>query len=105
MEPEDRGKIKKKFEKVLQGKTEAPYELSYKTADGRIITVEINMNAIYDGERIVGVQGISRDLTERKLAEETARKDEERFRKMVQNSMDALSFLSRGDLLVYVRGR
>ncbi len=102
VEPEDRGRIGKKFEEALQGKTVTPYELSYKTGNGRVITVEINMSAIYEGERIVGVQGISRDLTERKLVEKTIRKDEERFRKMVQNSMDALSLFSPEGTFLYI---
>ncbi len=102
VEPEDRGRIGKKFEEALQGKTVTPYELSYKAGNGRVITVEINMSAIYEGERIVGVQGISRDLTERKLVEKTIRKDEERFRKMVQNSMDALSLFSPEGTFLYI---
>lgn len=100
--PEDRERARSSFEKVLRGEAAPPYELSYKGADGRVLTVEINMSAIYDGKQVVGVQGISRDLSERKRVDEAFRKSEERFRKMVQNSMDAISLFSPEGTFLYI---
>ncbi|RMG46508.1 MAG: PAS domain S-box protein [Acidobacteria bacterium] len=47
-----------------------PYELLTYTKEGTPVWVEVNTRLIYEGDRPVGVQGIARDITERKRAEE-----------------------------------
>jgi PAS domain S-box-containing protein len=49
------------------------YELDLLTKDGRRIPLEVNTRMIYQQGRPVGVQGIARDITERKQAEEALR--------------------------------
>jgi len=100
--PEDREESQDRFERIFAGETVVPYEVTYRAAGNRTITVEVNSSAIYEGNRIVGLQAISRDLSERKQAEEIIRKHEERFRKMVQNSMDAISLFSPEGTFLYI---
>jgi two-component system sensor histidine kinase UhpB len=49
------------------------YELDILTKDGRRVPLEINTRLIYQECRPVGVQGIARDITERRQAEQALR--------------------------------
>jgi diguanylate cyclase (GGDEF)-like protein/PAS domain S-box-containing protein len=78
--PEDYERVQNNVTRALRGENLKPYELRYKTFDGTIITVEVNMKPIYEGRRIVGLLGISRDITERIKKEDALRESEKRFR-------------------------
>lgn len=54
-------------------KGETTYEVDVIAKDGRRIPVEVSSRAIYENGMIVGVQGVARDITERKLAQDTLR--------------------------------
>lgn len=55
---------------LLTGKPIKNFEINQKTKAGRIIPMEINAVPVYQSGKIVGFQGIMRDITERKQAEE-----------------------------------
>lgn len=67
--PKDHERVKANFEKIMRGEKIPPYELEYITSDGSPLCVEINTQPIYESGQIVGLQGISRDMTERKRVE------------------------------------
>jgi PAS domain S-box-containing protein len=46
------------------------YELNILAEDGRAVTLEVSSRPIYEDGKIVGTQGIGRDVTERKQAQE-----------------------------------
>jgi PAS domain S-box-containing protein len=50
------------------------YEVEVLTKDNRHVPLEVSTRLIYRGSKPVGVQGIARDMTERKLAEEALKK-------------------------------
>jgi PAS domain S-box-containing protein len=50
---------------------ETSYEVDVIAKDGRRVPVEVSSRAIYENGNIVGVQGMARDITERKLAQDT----------------------------------
>ncbi len=77
---EDHDLVQSNVASVMQGKNVAPYELRCKTYRGKILTVEVNTMPIFEGGRIVAVQGISRDITERAKRLNTLRENEARFR-------------------------
>ena len=67
--PKDHKRVKANFEKVMRGENVLPYELEYITSNGSPLCVEVNTQPIYENDQIVGLQGISRDITKRKRAE------------------------------------
>ena len=58
---------------ILAGKPLRSFEINQKDKAGRIVPMEINAVPVYRGEEIVGLQGIMRDITERREAEEQIR--------------------------------
>jgi len=68
--PEDRNRVKENFEAVMREEEVFAYELAYPTASGDELWVEVNTTSLRDGTGIIGLLGISRDISDRKLAEE-----------------------------------
>ena len=50
---------------------ETTYEVDVIAKDGRRVPVEVSSRAIYENGELVGMQGMARDITERKLAQDT----------------------------------
>src|ERR1700674_1440056 len=64
----------------LGGKGQNAYEIEMIAKDGRSVPVEVSTRLIYENGIVIGVQGIGRNITERKRAEETLRKLEVQLR-------------------------
>jgi two-component system, cell cycle sensor histidine kinase and response regulator CckA len=71
----------------LAGERVTAYEMEIIAKDGHRITVEANTKLVYQDGVPVGVQGIARDVTERKLLEEQLRQSQK---------MDAIGQLAGG---------
>jgi len=63
--------VRKRFCAKLAQQGETSYEVDVIAKDGRRVPVEVSSRAIYANGQIVGVQGMARDITERKLAQDT----------------------------------
>jgi len=77
-------------------------ELQMICRDGAIITTEVIMNFLRDeNDAPVGIVGVTRDITERKKAEETLRKSEEKFIKAFHSNPNSMfiSTLEEGRFL------
>ncbi len=63
------------------------YELTFVAKNGRRIETSVNARLLLDeNSQPIGVEGVLRDITERKRAEETIRKSEEHFRNIFKES-------------------
>jgi len=84
---------KRNFEKIMKGEDVPIYEVEYPSKDGRRIVAELNTKPIYEGNNVVGLHGISRDITERKKAEEQIRENEEKFRMLSEQSFVGIAII------------
>ena len=67
------------------------FETKLKKKDGSIIVVEINSSVVYKYGKPVCYEGIVRDVTERKEAEEKVKESYEKLKKILDNVIDALA--------------
>ncbi|MEX2459255.1 MAG: PAS domain S-box protein [Actinomycetota bacterium] len=66
--------------KVEAGQKRTQYEIEIVARDGHRVPLEIHSWLLYHDDEPVGVQGIARDISGRRAAEETLRRSEERYR-------------------------
>jgi PAS domain S-box-containing protein len=89
-------KALKALKKVLSGNPLENFELNQKDKAGRIIPMEINVVPVYQEGKIVGAQGVMRNITERKRAEEALRESEEKFRNLAEKSPNMIYINVKG---------
>jgi PAS domain S-box-containing protein len=75
-------------ESKLAGGGPTTYEVDIVARDGRVVPVEVSTRLIYDQGKPAAVQGIGRDISARKRAEEVERESKERFRLLFENLKD-----------------
>jgi PAS domain S-box-containing protein len=82
--PDEENKI---LEKLRAGGRIEHFETIRVTKTGRRINVSLTISPIKDSSgKTVGISGIARDITERKLAEEALRESEEKFRSVFRDA-------------------
>ena len=78
------------------------YKLEIITKDGRRVRLEVNTRIVWKNRAPVAVQGIGRDLTDRKHSEDALRESQEFFHRFMNNS-PAVAFMKNvGGRYVYV---
>ena len=87
--------LKKHFQDVISGSGRNSEYRVFKS-DGETLCVRSSSMPIYEGDRIVGMQGILTDITERKQMEEALRESEKRYRLLFDNANDAIFIVQDG---------
>ncbi|UCE40500.1 MAG: PAS domain S-box protein [Candidatus Aminicenantes bacterium] len=78
------------------------YELQLLAKDKRVIEVSVSAHILFDNQgQALGVEGVLRDITTRKQMEKALRESEEKFRTMVENSLQGI-FIFQDSRIVYV---
>ncbi len=97
--PDDRERVGKGAEAVVRTGQNLVDEFRWLTKDGRVIWVEVHSTPVLDNKgSVIGVRGVTIDITERRLAEEQLRDSEEKF-------SGAFAFAPIGVALVLPDGR
>ncbi len=78
------------FARALSGQEHQLLEFAGKKKDGSVVPIEVSVTPLIKDHAIVGVQGIARDITDRKRAEKELRESELRFRSLVEQAPDAV---------------
>ncbi len=83
--------VKQNLSRKIAGEArQTIYELDCIRKDGGRATLEVNSSVITKEGVPVAVQGIARDITERKIAEFAMRKSEESYRDLFENANDLI---------------
>lgn len=93
---EYRERTRRALTEAIQDGRLATLDLEICTKDGRRVSIEINRRLIYENGKPAGVQGIARDITDRKQAEATIKRREERIRLLLESTAEGVYGLDLG---------
>ena len=94
-------KALKSLEEITRtGRQKKPDEYKLRRKDGNTIWVETEGSLIYKDGKPFAVQGIARDITEKKMAEDALRESEEKFRTLAEKSPNMI-FINKIGKIVY----
>jgi PAS domain S-box-containing protein len=97
IQDEDRERAMRDIEAVVSSGKEGFTQFRWRAKDGRIVWVETHLSPIVDGgQGVIGLRGVTLDINERKLAEETLRHTEEKDRAIL-NAIPDVMFLQNRD--------
>ncbi len=89
--PDDLPSSMENFGKVMADQLNEPWECRMvMPGSGEIYWVQGHNRPVYDGNTIVGMQGVLVDITERRKADNQLKKVEERYRTLVESSPDGI---------------
>jgi PAS domain S-box-containing protein len=88
--PEQVDDVRQKLMRKLITQQGLRYTVQIISRDGRRVPVEVNNNLIYENGVPVGVQGMARDITQRRRAEQALREAERKYREIFENAKEGM---------------
>jgi diguanylate cyclase (GGDEF)-like protein/PAS domain S-box-containing protein len=76
---------REQLRRKLRSGGSSSYEVDIISKDGRRISLELRTQLIYHNGKPIAVQGIGRDITQRKKIEQALRESEERYRQLAES--------------------
>ncbi len=99
--PEHLDRTRAMVARKIQGGGPTTYEIELVAKDGHRFPIELSSQLLIIGGRPVGIQGVARDISERKNAERTLRESETRFRSIAQSTPDGIIVADSGGAVVF----
>jgi PAS domain S-box-containing protein len=93
--PESVASARHMTERKLAGEERTNYEVDARAKDGHIFTLEISSRLLLRNSVPVGIQGVARDITTRRRAEETLRDADQRALSEYERLLERISSLSQ----------
>jgi len=93
--PESLATGRRMLERKLEDHGRTNYEVDARAKDGRRITLDISSRLIFKDGQATGVQGIARDISERRRAEEALREADQRALCEYERLLDRISRLAQ----------
>jgi PAS domain S-box-containing protein len=78
---------------VLSGKTVSNFEIDQIDAGGKIVHVEINSTPVKKDGKVIAIQGVMRDITTRKQAEEEVNRSTQQLVSAVESTIQAMAVI------------
>jgi PAS domain S-box-containing protein len=93
--------IEERLNRIRQGEPVPPrYEFLARARDGRAVPLEVTVSYV-DYRGGTATQGILRDITARKEAEEALRRSEQYFRSLIENALDIISLTDERGMILF----
>lgn len=89
--PPDIPRFMEIFNSVIEKKSVSPIEFSYVRRDGASRWAEVHPGSLMKDGKVVGLQVIMRDITERKETEEALAQSEGKYRSLVEQSLQGIA--------------
>lgn len=105
LHPEEKKNVIQFYLEQLERQHEATYlEFPMITRNGNRVWVGQNLKMSFDGERMIKVNAIARDITEFKNVQHALEKSERLYRELSENSQDMLALFGLNGSFMYVSG-
>ena len=88
--------------KMLKGERIPATIYAFIAKDGTLKHAEINGSPLIRDGQVAGTISVARDITERKLMEEKLRREEQRFRALIEHSSDIIVILNLEGTITYI---
>lgn len=99
--PEDLERSEQMFTRKLSGEQETTYEIRLRARDGGLRSLEVSSRLLYQDGAPVGIHGIARDITLRKLMEEALRRSHDQLEAVLRSVADGITVQDPSGRLVY----
>jgi PAS domain S-box-containing protein len=100
--PDDRERLLANMEREITTAVDVPTEFRSVAPDGRIVLFEERGHIMRQGDQVMGIFGIIRDVTERRRAEEALRESEQKFRSIAEQVQDVISITDARGRITYI---
>jgi len=88
--PQERDTVREHFQATVRGEQVAPYEFSFLKAADEIAWAHVSTTPIRESGQVVGVLGVMLDITKRVQSEQALMESEEKYRRLFEESIDAI---------------